>query len=93
MLSKISRLKLRKRRNDYGGESKMCQNCRRDYKDTDNFNWSCRTHQSQWSGEMWWCCGKTSKEAPGCKFNKHEMVRDDEDEKMVNNFEQMFEHL
>jgi len=42
---------------------------------------------------MWWCCGKTSKEAPGCKFNKHEMVKDDEDEEMVNNLEQIFEHL
>jgi len=36
---------------------------------------------------MWWCCGKTSKEAPGCKFGKHEMIRDDEDEKMDKNFE------
>lgn len=28
---------------------------------------------------MWWCCGKTVKEAKGCKFAKHE-CKDDEDE-------------
>ena len=29
---------------------------------------------------MWWCCGKTSKEALGCKFNKHIAKVDDEDQ-------------
>jgi len=28
---------------------------------------------------MWWCCGKQSRDAPGCKFSKHES-KDDEDE-------------
>lgn len=31
---------------------------------------------------MWWCCGKTSKEAPGCKFSKH-FSKEDEDEDAV----------
>ena len=26
---------------------------------------------------MWWCCGKTSKDALGCKFSKH-LIRNDE---------------
>jgi len=29
---------------------------------------------------MWWCCGKTTKEADGCKIGKHESKDDDEDE-------------
>jgi len=29
---------------------------------------------------MWWCCGKTTKEADGCKIAKHESKDDDEDE-------------
>jgi hypothetical protein len=29
---------------------------------------------------MWWCCGKNTKEALGCKFSKHESKEDDEDE-------------
>ena len=29
---------------------------------------------------MWWCCGKKSKEAEGCKISKHESKDDDEDE-------------
>jgi hypothetical protein len=29
---------------------------------------------------MWWCCGKDVKEAPGCKFSKHESKEDDEEE-------------
>jgi len=28
---------------------------------------------------MWWCCGKPSKEAPGCKYSKH-ISKEDEDE-------------
>lgn len=30
---------------------------------------------------MWWCCGKTKKEAPGCKFAKHETKDDEEEDK------------
>lgn len=31
---------------------------------------------------MWWCCGKTSVNAPGCKFSKHraEDYKDEDDE-------------
>ena len=32
---------------------------------------------------MWWCCGKSNKDAPGCKFSKHETYHD-EDEQDVN---------
>lgn len=35
--------------------------------------------QSEFGGEMWWCCGKRSKDAAGCKFSKHES-KEDEDE-------------
>lgn len=28
---------------------------------------------------MWWCCGKRTKDAPGCKFSKHENKDDFED--------------
>jgi hypothetical protein len=36
-------------------------------------------HSGTYSGEMYWCCGKTEPDAPGCKIRKHES-RDDEDE-------------
>jgi hypothetical protein len=29
---------------------------------------------------MWWCCGKLLKEAPGCKFAKHECKEDEEED-------------
>lgn len=29
---------------------------------------------------MYWCCGKTFKEAPGCQVNKHECKDEEEDE-------------
>lgn len=48
--------------------SKTCKNCNQEYQEKDNFNWSCRTHQSEWGGRVWWCCGKDSKDQPGCKF-------------------------
>ena len=28
---------------------------------------------------MWWCCGKTGRDAHGCKYSKHE-CKDDEDD-------------
>ena len=31
---------------------------------------------------MWWCCGKSSKDAAGCKFSKH-FSKEDEDEDVV----------
>ncbi|CAD7964134.1 unnamed protein product [Amoebophrya sp. A25] len=60
-------------------EHKTCKNCNKDYMENENFNWSCRTHQSEFGGEMWWCCGKIGKEAIGCKFSKHESKDDEED--------------
>jgi len=56
----------------------MC--CGADYLESDNFNWSCRVHKSEFSGELWWCCGKTFKEAAGCKFDKHQAKNDGDEE-------------
>jgi hypothetical protein len=32
---------------------------------------------------MWWCCGRTTKEYPGCKFRKHETKDDNEEEEQT----------
>lgn len=69
----IEKLKLR----NYIVEQKICRNCRKDYSEKENFNWSCRTHQSTFGGEIWWCCGRKNKEDPGCKYSRHE-PKDDE---------------
>ena len=37
-------------------------------------------HSNYYSGELWWCCGRESKEAQGCKFSKHESKEEEEDE-------------
>jgi len=66
MKERLIKLKTKKGRVDAG--ILICKFCGKDFHERENFNWSCRTHQSQWSGEMWWCCGKTSKDALGCKF-------------------------
>ena len=36
-------------------------------------------HKSEFSGELWWCCGKTKQDALGCKFGKH-IARNDFDD-------------
>ena len=59
-------------------EERICKNCQRVYEDSENYNWSCRTHQSDFSGEIWWCCGKAGREAVGCRVTRHES-REDED--------------
>ena len=34
---------------------------------------------------MWWCCGKTNKEAPGCKYAKHVSKEDEDDVEEMQN--------
>ena len=50
---------------------KICANCGLEYNETNNFKWSCRTHQSEYNGEMWWCCGKNEQNAKGCRVASH----------------------
>jgi len=77
MRDRIKKLKQRKGKFDIA--QKICKNCTKDYIEKENFNWSCRTHRSEWSGEIWWCCGKDIKDQPGCKYAKHES-KEEEDE-------------
>lgn len=65
----IERLRTKKGKMESG--IKTCGVCGKEFSDQENFNWSCRTHQSEYSGEMWWCCGKLNKHDPGCKSGKH----------------------
>lgn len=36
--------KLKSRKGHSLGAAKMCNNCKKDFKDSENFNWSCRVH-------------------------------------------------
>jgi hypothetical protein len=54
----------------------VCQNCRVIFKESENFNWSCRQHPSKFSGTVYWCCGKTDKNALGCTSSKHVSCED-----------------
>jgi hypothetical protein len=54
--------KIMARKGNFDALTKTCKKCTKEYKEKENFNWSCRTHQSDWGGEMWWCCGKREKE-------------------------------
>lgn len=67
----------------------MCKNCAKDYIEKENFNWSCRTHRSEYSGEIWWCCGKEGKDQPGCKYSKHESKEEEDDEDDITKNEKM----
>ena len=70
----------RQRRKLYGeAEERICKNCQKVYIESENFNWSCRIHQSEFGDDMWWCCGKPGKDAAGCRISKHESKEDDED--------------
>ncbi len=52
-------IKLRKRKNaGTNTDSQFCKNCKKEYNEAENFNWSCRTHVGEWGGDLWWCCGK-----------------------------------
>jgi hypothetical protein len=86
MKMRIVKLKSRKGKVDYG--IKLCKNCSKEFPEKENFNWSCRTHQYDYNGEMWWCCGKRGKEQPGCKWSKHETKEDEDEDEDENEKEQ-----
>ena len=68
------------KRKMYGEEDeKVCKNCQRVFIESENYNWSCRRHQSEYSGEIYWCCGKSGKDTPGCKISRHESKEEDEE--------------
>lgn len=70
---------IRLKRSQSHMEEKLCRSCHKAFYENDNFNWSCSTHSSEFSGELWWCCGRSSKDAPGCRKAKH-ICRDDDEQ-------------
>ena len=58
---------------------KLCTRCHKEYNEKENYNWSCRTHQSTYGGTMWWCCGRRNKDDPGCKYAKHQITENEEE--------------
>ena len=74
---KMKNSRLKRKANDTG--DLICKVCQKMFNEMDNFNWSCRTHFGDFGGEMWWCCGKSGRDAPGCKVAKH-VSKEDEDE-------------
>jgi hypothetical protein len=65
----------------FPSDKRTCRHCGAEYTEAENFNWSCRTHQSEFgAGEIWWCCGKLGKDAIGCRFRKHVYKDDDVDD-------------
>jgi hypothetical protein len=71
-------IKMRRTRN-ININQKICKNCQKEYLESENFNWSCITHKAEFGGKMWWCWGKTSKDAQGCVFKKHESKEEEDD--------------
>lgn len=68
--TKLTEISGQNKRNDAHAE-KVCEFCGKGFLEIDNFHWSCRTHSGAWSGSMYWCCGKETKEAFGCRLQKH----------------------
>ena len=61
---------------------KVCINCKKLYQESENMNWSCKTHMSQYSANMWWCCGKSNHDAEGCKVGLHASKENPEEQGM-----------
>ena len=88
--NKLRIQKLIQRKGKFDSGLKTCKNCNREYSEKENFNWSCTVHQSDYGGEMWWCCGKVGKDAKGCKCMKHESKEDEDDDDQEGNDEEKF---
>ena len=65
-------------------KEKICVKCKILYSDDINFNWSCKTHISHYSKNLWWCCGKSDKEAEGCSMSYHESNEEKQEKKRWN---------
>ncbi|OMJ65295.1 hypothetical protein SteCoe_38564 [Stentor coeruleus] len=61
----------------------LCKLCNKVYYETENYNWSCSVHISQWSGAVYWCCGATNKDSIGCQKRRHEERKDEETEESL----------
>ena len=61
-------------------EEKQCIKCNKRYSENSNFNWSCKTHKSEYSeaGGIYFCCGKKQKDSKGCITSKHVSKEDEE---------------
>ena len=85
---KSEKMALSKKAFGFGGADvknlKFCASCGEHYKESENFNWSCYTHLSEYGDYMWWCCGKKEKNSKGCKVKKH--VADQVMNFTINNF-------
>jgi hypothetical protein len=75
---RIQKFKQKKGKFDFG--LKICELCSLEYNEKENFKWSCRSHQSNYSGTIWWCCGKKDKKATGCRIGKHHEKADEEED-------------
>ena len=77
------KLKQWKQRGARENEIRQCINCTRAFLETENYNWSCKRHNTKFHEEtqIYWCCGKKGREAEGCVISKHEAREDDEDDK------------
>lgn len=64
-------LKKRKTRNSEETSEKVCVHCQKSFTEENNYNWSCRTHRSEFQGDIYFCCGEPGKDAPGCTKSKH----------------------
>lgn len=85
MKQKLTKIIARKGKFDQG--IKTCKNCNKEYTEKDNFNWSCKTHPSEWGdGPMYWCCGKEIVSAPGCRQSRH-VSGDNEDDDQVEKYD------
>jgi hypothetical protein len=61
-----------------GNEEKFCKNCQKSFYESENYNWSCRTHASKLVGDTYWCCGRTGKDTIGCIVSRH-LVKEEGD--------------
>lgn len=62
---------------------KICGNCQKVFKASENFNWSCRHHKAKIVGSNWFCCGKVGAKAEGCIVNRHVSVEEMEETRGV----------
>lgn len=76
---KLKQLSSKKSLDEKNTDERLCQKCKKVYKESENFNWSCKVHISTYSSEIWWCCGKKGESAPGCKTSKHECKEPDKE--------------
>ena len=73
-IKEMRKKSIKKSKETEPNDEMICMRCKRIFRESENFNWSCRTHSNEFNGTAFWCCGSQDRNSAGCFIRKHERL-------------------